>query len=233
VANSGDTADYILTDIGENVLAEGLRKELDNKVSTAIEKPSELLEVIGTEKFLEFVKEAGITTGGISFPELLALSCLYTKWEYVFSWNSNLGYLFSWEYVPGEDSERLLRFLKDDLDIVWADRETAEISKINDVKTIRISNKHEREKYAEITLDEKEEKATLKIRDGETCNLKVKNEDGKLNIHNSGINKKELRKFLSEDIGIYWTENNGILENLDEKTLYIPKDENNPVERIY
>jgi hypothetical protein len=135
VENSGDTADYILTDIGENVLAEGLRKGLD-AVSKPIE-PSDLLKVIGIKKFLEFVREAGITTRGISFPKLLVLSCLYTKWECVFSWDIN-----------------------------------------------------------------------------------------------SGINEKELRKVLSEDIGIYWAENNGILENLDEKTLYIPKDENNPVERI-
>lgn len=114
-----------------------------------------------------------------------------------------LGYLFSidakfcWDMVPGSvsDNERLLRFLKDDLNIVWADRENAEISKINDGKTIRISNKHEKEKYAEITLGEKEEKATLKISDGGTRNLKVKKEDGELkNIYDE--DEAELVEFL-------------------------------------
>jgi hypothetical protein len=84
VANSGGANDYILTYGGENVLADALRKELDNKVSTAIEKPSELLEVIGTEKFLEFVK----ATEGISFPKLLVLSLLYTKWKCVCGWDN-------------------------------------------------------------------------------------------------------------------------------------------------
>jgi preprotein translocase subunit YajC len=87
-------------------------------------------------------------------------------------------YLFSWDNVPGNDSEVLLRFLRDDLDIGWAGN--AEIHKSNGGKIIRI---FKAENSAEITIDEKKEKATLKISDGRTHTLKVKKENGKLNIY--------------------------------------------------
>ena len=118
VENSGDTADYILTDRGENVLGKG--------------------------------------------------------------------YLFSWNNVPGDDNERLLGFLRDDFAIGWA--KNAEISKPNDDKTIRISKGNN---SAEIMTDDKKEKATLKISDGRALDLKVKNEDGKLNIYGKSL-KEEL-----------------------------------------
>jgi hypothetical protein len=87
-------------------------------------------------------------------------------------------YLFSWDNVPETDGERLLRFLSDDLDICWA--ENAEISKSDDGKTIHIS----KDKIsAKITINEKKEKAILKIRGGRTHDLKVKKEDDKLNIY--------------------------------------------------
>ena len=94
--------------------------------------------------------------------------------------------MFSWNNVPGDDNERLLRFLRDDFAIGWA--KNAEISKLNDDKTIRISNGNN---SAEIMADEKKEKATLKISDGSALDLKVKNEDGKLNIYGKSL-KDEL-----------------------------------------
>ena len=87
-------------------------------------------------------------------------------------------HLFSWENVPGDGSDRLLRFLRDDLDIDWA--ENAKIHKSDDGKTIRIFKV---ENSAEIMIDEEQEKATLKISDGRTHDLKVKKENGKLNIY--------------------------------------------------
>lgn len=138
-----------------------------------------------------------------------------------------IGYLFSiaakfcWDMVPGtvSDNERLLRFLKDDLNIVWADRENAEISKINDDKTIRISNKHEKEKYAEITLLDNDEKATLTICDGgtpKTYNLKVKNENGKLNIYDE--DDTQLLKFLEEKSKLLFSMPIGLEEELNKDT---------------
>jgi hypothetical protein len=87
-------------------------------------------------------------------------------------------YFFSWDNVPGIDSEKLLRCLRDDFDIVWA--KNAEILKSDDGKIISISKD---ENSAEIIIDEKKERATLKISYAITHELKVKKENGKLNIY--------------------------------------------------
>ncbi|MCK4689033.1 MAG: HEAT repeat domain-containing protein, partial [Candidatus Marinimicrobia bacterium] len=94
----------------------------------------------------------------------------------------------SWDNVPGDDNEKLLNFLKDEFDIDWA--ENAEISKSNDGTTINISKD---ENSVEIMMGAKKEKATLKISDGRTHDLKVKKENGKLNIYSLGISKKEKK----------------------------------------
>ena len=86
--------------------------------------------------------------------------------------------LFSWGSVPGKDSERLLMSLRDDFNIGWV--ENAEILKSDDGKTIRIFKD---ENSAEIMIDEKMGKATLKMGDDRTHNLQVKKERGKLNIY--------------------------------------------------
>jgi hypothetical protein len=86
--------------------------------------------------------------------------------------------LFSWDNVPGADSESLLKFFMDDLDIGWA--ENAEISKSYDGKTIYISKD---KNSAEIIINKEKEKAILKISDGKTHDLKVKKVDGQLNIY--------------------------------------------------
>jgi hypothetical protein len=106
-------------------------------------------------------------------------------------------YLFSWDNVPGDDSERLLRFLRDNLKIEWA--ENAKILKFDDCKTIRVVKD---ENAAEINIDDKNENATLKIRDAEkTHDLKVKMEDGKLNIYEKSL--KEEERIKTELHGLY------------------------------
>ena len=87
-------------------------------------------------------------------------------------------YLFSWENLPRGDIDRLLRFLVDDLDIRWAT--DAKILIFDFYKTICIFKD---ENSVEIKIDAKKEKATLKISDGRTHDLKVKEENGKLNIY--------------------------------------------------
>jgi ubiquinone/menaquinone biosynthesis C-methylase UbiE len=91
----------------------------------------------------------------------------------------NVGYLFSWDNVPenDNDNERLKKFLRYKFDFDWA--ENAEIRK-PDAMTINISAN---ENSVEIRMDEKKEKATLKISDDRTHDLKVKSENGKLNIY--------------------------------------------------
>jgi len=108
-------------------------------------------------------------------------------------------YIFSWNNVPGKDSDRLLRFLRDDLNICWLD--SAQIHKSDDGKTIHISKD---ENSAKIMIDEKKEKATLKISDGRTRNLKVKNETGKLNLYDHKIAHKIIdtasgKEYLSNE----------------------------------
>lgn len=94
-------------------------------------------------------------------------------------------YLFSWDNVPGNEDYRLLNFLKDNLDINWT--ESAKILKTDD-KTIRIFTA---ENSIEITLDKNNENALLKISDGRTINLQVKEGSGenigKLYIYSTSL----------------------------------------------
>ena len=73
---------------------------------------------------------------------------------------------FSWDDVPGNDSRKLLEYLQNNRHINWA--KSAEISKSDEGKVIYIVKD---ENSAEIMLDEKKEKATLKICDGRTYDL--------------------------------------------------------------
>jgi hypothetical protein len=90
---------------------------------------------------------------------------------------SNNEFLFSWSNVH-INSERLRWFLEDDFEIGWA--KDAKILIFDPSKTIRI---FEDEKLVEIMINEKKEKAILKSSDGRTLDLKVKKENGKLNIY--------------------------------------------------
>ena len=99
---------------------------------------------------------------------------------------------FSWDDVPGNDSRKLLEYLKIHHDIDWA--KSAEISKSDDGKVICIVKD---ENSAEIMHDEKKEKATLKISDGRTHDLEVKKENNKQNIYDNffggGVTQNELK----------------------------------------
>ena len=99
-------------------------------------------------------------------------------------------YLFSWNKVPGNDSERLLRYLKENHNTVWA--ENAEICKTDGGKNIRVCKD---ENSAKITIDENEEKATLKIGGKEPHHLKVKKENYGLNIHET------FKKYVDDIFG--------------------------------
>jgi hypothetical protein len=102
-------------------------------------------------------------------------------------------YLFSWDNVSRNDNETLIRFLRDDLDMGWV--ENAEINKSDDGKTIFITKD---ENSAEIKIDEKEGKAPLKIGN---YDLKVKKENGKLNIYEAG----KLNVYRGErDLPVHW-----------------------------
>lgn len=99
-------------------------------------------------------------------------------------------YLFSWDNVPGIEDYRLLNFLKDNLDINWT--ENAKILKTDD-KTIRVFTA---ENSVEITLDKNNEKALLKISDGKTNNLQVKEGSG-----------ENIGKLYIYSTSLHWTPN--------------------------
>ena len=99
------------------------------------------------------------------------MGCSYYTW--LSEWH-----LFNWDEVPGNDSESLIMFLRDCLDIEWTER--AEILKSADGKTVHII---EDGNSAEITIDDAKEKATLKVSDGRTHDLTVIRRDGKIDLH--------------------------------------------------
>lgn len=110
-------------------------------------------------------------------------------------------YLFIWDNVPGNDSERLLRFLRDDLCIGWT--ENAEIRKSEDDKTIQIR----KDKNSLEIIHEKRKEATIKICDGTTHDLKAKKENCKLKIYKLDkdtklfFRKVKLPVFVSHSFG--------------------------------
>jgi tetratricopeptide (TPR) repeat protein len=107
-------------------------------------------------------------------------------------------YLFCWDSVPGSDSDRLIKFLKEDFSINWAEKE--DINKKNN--DIQVSNG---ENFVNVKLNENMEKATLEISDGRTQELKIKQMHDKLTVYtdenyalafyNKAISLKEARKY--------------------------------------
>ena len=141
--------------------------------------------------------------------------------RYLFNWEDVSAYLFNWEDVPGNESERLLRFFSEELEIDWV--ENAEICKTSDGRTICIIKD---ENSAKIKIDVGEERATLKISSGGIYDLKVKNENGRLNIYFSENESERLLRFLVDDLKIDWVKNAEICKTSDGKTIHIRKDEN-------
>ncbi len=126
------------------------------------------------------------------------------EFPFTFTARKGMAYLFSWNEVPGNDSEWLLSYLRVDHDLDWV--EGAEIIKSADRKTIYVIND---ENLSRITRDERKEKATLKTRGGGTFDLKVKKENGNLNVYGTRKLKFLLFKGNSSESG-----NDGMSINL-------------------
>jgi hypothetical protein len=141
-------------------------------------------------------------------------------------------YLFNWDKVPGEDSERLLQSLKDVLNLGWA--EDAAIQKSEDNKTISLFTDEHR---AEITLDEQNGTAPLKASGGITNDLQVKKENDQLNVYVStvhiegvyiftwtnvpGNDSEKLLKYLWDDLSLGWARNAEIQKSEDNRTIRV------------
>ena len=91
-------------------------------------------------------------------------------------------YLFTWENVPGNDSDRLLDYLKSDLEI---NLENAEIIKADDDKSIQVFSQ---ELSVEIMLDDNKDTAVIKIGESQFYDLHAKKQNGKVSIYITASN---------------------------------------------
>lgn len=87
-------------------------------------------------------------------------------------------YLFSWDNIPGNESLKLLTFLKEDLNIGVDDN--AKILKLDDNMTISVTTE---EGTADITLDKNKKKAILGINGVKAYELQVREESGRLDVY--------------------------------------------------
>ncbi len=92
--------------------------------------------------------------------------------------HGNEQYLFSWDEIPGNDSKRLIGFLKMNYGIDWV--KTAEIKKIDNGKIIKASFETN---YASLILNNDKTKVNLRINDGRTDEFEAKMKDEKLKIY--------------------------------------------------
>jgi hypothetical protein len=97
------------------------------------------------------------------------------------------GYLFSWDKIPGNDDGKLLEFIIKRFSIDWV--RTATIEKINDGKTIRVTNG---EKFLSLNLNDEKKNVNLEIDDGRTDEFIVKIENGELNIYRQDNNITDI-----------------------------------------
>ena len=99
-------------------------------------------------------------------------------------------YLFNWSQVPGNDSEKLIRYLVDVLAIKWA--ENATITKSSDDKIIHISTDG---RSAEIIMGANNETATVKVGAETIYVLEVRTEDGTLKVYDCRL--KEMSESVT------------------------------------
>lgn len=91
-------------------------------------------------------------------------------------------YLFSWDEIPGNDSERLIDFLKQRFGIDWVI--TAKIEKIDNDKTIRVSTE---KNFILLKLNNEKTELIIEIDDVWTDEFIAKAENDKLNIYNRSL----------------------------------------------
>ncbi|WAM22573.1 MAG: hypothetical protein OI715_00335 (plasmid) [Candidatus Methanoperedens sp.] len=122
---------------------------------------------------------------------------------------TKLEYLFSWDEIPGKDSDKLVEFLRD-MDVKWVKK--AKIEKVDNGDTIKIFNE---KKSLLLKLNNEKTEASLTI-DDDVLEFIVKAENGKLNLYHEKVeivaimpelpeqksvpigNEEELIKFIRE-----------------------------------
>lgn len=189
IPDGGNFEKYITTDEYKDVLInmiitdhskndhhkEALKKEWADKDSSLEDIYKKLSN--NKTKYGKPIAEAitGMNNGYLRFPVLIR--SLFDKMS------DDLGlrkrHLFIWDDVPGNDTEKLLSYLKDECGIEWAEKLCPDdISK--DGETIRIEKD---EHSVKISIDEVKEKATIELSDGRTYDTEVKKERGNRYIY--------------------------------------------------
>jgi hypothetical protein len=87
-------------------------------------------------------------------------------------------YLFNWNNIPGDDSDKLIYYLKKNIGIDWANAELIKISE--DKKIIEISNNNQ---FLSFKLTDEKTRAILNTSFGRTNEFNVKSENNKLKIY--------------------------------------------------
>jgi hypothetical protein len=88
------------------------------------------------------------------------------------------GYLFSWDNVPGNESQRLISYLKNDLNISWVDN--AQIVKTNNNETIRVFTSGN---SLELKLENNKNTILTTIDSVPLYLSKIKKENGKIYVY--------------------------------------------------
>ncbi len=108
--------------------------------------------------------------------------------------------IFSWDEVPGNDSIRLIEFLKQNYSIVWV--KTAKIEKSDKGNAIKVSTE---KNSLLLKLNDEKSKVSLKIDNGRSDEFVAYRENGKLNIYESsepeiGAEAKERQNELYDKL---------------------------------
>jgi len=105
--------------------------------------------------------------------------------------NNHESYLFSWDEIPGNDTERLIDFISQKFNIDWV--KTAKIEKINKGNVISITNE---KKILSLRLNNEKIMVNLNIDDGRMDKFNVKTENGKINIYHGSKTEKQKEEEL-------------------------------------
>ncbi len=124
-------------------------------------------------------------------------------------------YLFSWDEIPGDDSDRLIKSLKENYSIDWIKKE--KIEKLMDNKTIVLSNE---QNSISLKLNNERTEVNLKSDDGKKCKVitkfVAKTVNGKLNTY---MTFSDIVYKIFQDLSRY-VHYGGIIEPADLKLTF-------------
>ena len=127
------------------------------------------------------------------------------------------GYLFSWDNVPGNESQRLISYLKNDLNISWVDN--AQIVKTNNNETIRVFTSGN---SLELKLENNKNTILTTIDSVPLYLSKIKKENGKIYVY-----RLEEYKSVYNITEKYYAVYNLSIKNNGSKNIYFKLNELN------